>query len=120
MSWLARGHLCHVPRLAREASAKSVVLLKNNGILPLSPPGRSTEVVQSIAVIGPFAVCEPDDVAFLGQGPLMNGLHSLECWICPCAVYFLFPFPTTQYLSRHLLSSLLQWCDALTSETMCI
>lgn len=49
----AQAHLCDAHRkLALEAAEKSIVLLKNNGILPLRPG------IKSVAVIGPYA-CSP-------------------------------------------------------------
>jgi beta-glucosidase len=52
--------------VAREAARKAIVLLKNNGLLPLSPTTRS------IAVVGPAA---DDPVALLGN---YNGISSKQ------------------------------------------
>ena len=49
-------------KLARESAAKSTVVLKNDGILPLSSSSESapssTGSASTIAVVGPFARCD--------------------------------------------------------------
>eukprot|EP00662_Eupelagonemidae_sp_cell21_P026884 gene26884-34436_t len=54
--------------LAREAAAKSTVLLKNTGVLPVDP-----SKVSSVAVIGPFAQC---DTGVAPQRPVPASSHA--------------------------------------------
>lgn len=74
-------------KIALNAAAKSMVLLKNNGVLPCSKQSR-------IAVIGPFArtqnllgnwSCHGDekDVVSLEQGILESGAENVRFWETP-------------------------------------
>ena len=55
--WNNPDHLA----MAREMAKKSIVLLKNNGVLPLA---KSTGANRTIALIGPFARAKSDNLGF--------------------------------------------------------
>ncbi|MDP4262747.1 MAG: glycoside hydrolase family 3 N-terminal domain-containing protein [Bacteroidota bacterium] len=51
-------------RMEREIAKKSIVLLKNNGILPIRKQSAKGSEPRNIAVIGPFAKAKSDNLGF--------------------------------------------------------
>ena len=75
----------HNRAIARELAERSIVLLANNGILPLAP---ATAACRSVALIGP---CADDALTFMGCYSYPNhilqahpefgmGVRAARCW----------------------------------------